>query len=125
MARRPYDLRHAAVSRWLNAGVPPTQVAEWAGRSVCVLLTVYAKCIVGEEQRALRLIDASFAAEQQDTQPPDAPAAALGDDAADHDRIDAESTDTRTQLAVAGHDRIPSVAEVAPVAELPDDEFGL
>lgn len=23
LARRPYDLRHAAVSRWLNAGVPP------------------------------------------------------------------------------------------------------
>ncbi|OHV43690.1 hypothetical protein BCD48_27325 [Pseudofrankia sp. BMG5.36] len=47
LARRPYDLRHAAVSRWLNAGVPPTQVAEWAGHSVRVLLTAYAKCIVG------------------------------------------------------------------------------
>ena len=29
-----YDLRHAAVSTWLNAGVPATQVAEWAGHSV-------------------------------------------------------------------------------------------
>ena len=29
LARRPYDLRHAAVSTWLNAGVPATQVAEW------------------------------------------------------------------------------------------------
>lgn len=28
LARRPYDLRHAAVSTWLNAGVPPKQVAE-------------------------------------------------------------------------------------------------
>lgn len=27
LARRPYDLRHAAVSTWLNAGVDPTQVA--------------------------------------------------------------------------------------------------
>ncbi|WP_297650312.1 hypothetical protein [Pseudonocardia sp.] len=27
LARRPYDLRHAAVSTWLNAGVPSTQVA--------------------------------------------------------------------------------------------------
>ncbi|WP_147255790.1 hypothetical protein [Pseudonocardia hierapolitana] len=27
LARRPYDLCHAAVSTWLNAGVPPTQVA--------------------------------------------------------------------------------------------------
>jgi integrase len=31
LARTPYDLRHAAVSTWLNAGVPPTTVAEWAG----------------------------------------------------------------------------------------------
>ena len=40
LARRPYDLRHAALSTWLNAGVPPTQVAEWAGPSVMVLLRV-------------------------------------------------------------------------------------
>lgn len=39
---RPYDLRHAAVSTWLNAGVPAPQVAEWAGHSVDVLLRVYA-----------------------------------------------------------------------------------
>jgi hypothetical protein len=43
--------------------VPPTQVADWAGHSVRVLLTVYATCIVGQEQRALQLIDASFADE--------------------------------------------------------------
>jgi integrase len=24
LAKRPYDLRHAAASPWLNAGVPPT-----------------------------------------------------------------------------------------------------
>jgi hypothetical protein len=28
LARRPYDLRHAAVSTWLNAGLTATQVAE-------------------------------------------------------------------------------------------------
>ena len=39
LAKRRYDLRHAAVSLWLNAGVPATQVAEWAGHSVDVLLT--------------------------------------------------------------------------------------
>ena len=49
LARRPYDLRHAAVSLWLNAGVPATQVAEWAGHSVNVLLRVYATCIVGQD----------------------------------------------------------------------------
>jgi integrase len=48
VATRPYDLRHAAVSTWLNAGVPATQVAEWAGHSVDVLLKIYAKCIDGD-----------------------------------------------------------------------------
>jgi integrase len=45
LARRPYDLRHAAVSTWLNGGVPPTDVAEWAGQSVEVLFRIYAKCL--------------------------------------------------------------------------------
>lgn len=57
LARRPYDLRHAAVSLWLNAGVPATQVAEWAGHSVHVLLKVYAKCIEGQDEAARRRID--------------------------------------------------------------------
>jgi len=47
LAATPYDLRHAAVSTWLNGGVPPTQVAEWAGHSVEVLLQIYAKCLDG------------------------------------------------------------------------------
>ena len=34
LARRPYDLRHACLSTWLNGGVAATQVAEWAGQSV-------------------------------------------------------------------------------------------
>ncbi|WP_182875632.1 tyrosine-type recombinase/integrase [Microbispora sp. H10670] len=56
LAKRPYDLRHAAVSTWLNAGVPATQVAEWAGHSVAVLLHVYAKCIAGQEEHARKRI---------------------------------------------------------------------
>ena len=52
LAGRPYDLRHAAVSLWLNAGVPATQVAERAGHSVEVLLRVYAKCLDGGDQIA-------------------------------------------------------------------------
>lgn len=51
LARTPYDLRHAAVSTWLAAGVPVTKVAEWAGHSVEVLLKIYAKCLDGEEAR--------------------------------------------------------------------------
>jgi integrase len=50
LAGRPYDLRHACLSVWLNAGVDPTQVAEWAGNSVEVLLRVYAKCIHGRDR---------------------------------------------------------------------------
>jgi integrase len=57
LAGRPYDLRHAAVSLWLNAGVPATQVAEWAGHSIHVLLKVYAKCIEGQDQAARRRVD--------------------------------------------------------------------
>lgn len=52
----PYALRHAAVSTWLNAGVAPPQVAEWAGHSVAVLLRVYAKCIAGQQGEAMRRI---------------------------------------------------------------------
>ena len=57
LARRPYDLRHACLSTWLNAGVPATQVAEWAGHSVTVLLKVYAKCIDGQDEAAKRRIE--------------------------------------------------------------------
>jgi integrase len=60
LARRPYDLRHAAVSLWLNAGVPATQVAEWAGHSVNVLLRVYAKCIYGQDEAAKQRVQAAL-----------------------------------------------------------------
>ncbi|MFI5906975.1 hypothetical protein [Dactylosporangium sp. NPDC051541] len=45
LAKRPYDLRHAAVSTWLNGGVPPTDVAEWAGQLVEILFRIYATCL--------------------------------------------------------------------------------
>ena len=47
LAKRPYDLRHACVSTWLNGGVPPTKVAEWAGHSVDVLLRICASSLEG------------------------------------------------------------------------------
>lgn len=56
LARRPYDLRHAAVSTWLSGGVPAAQVAEWAGHSVDVLLRVYAKCLDADQARSLARI---------------------------------------------------------------------
>ncbi|MDT7697623.1 MAG: hypothetical protein QOI75_6993 [Pseudonocardiales bacterium] len=48
LAGRPYDLRHAAVSAWLNPGVPAAEVAERAGHSIEVLMKVYTKCVYGE-----------------------------------------------------------------------------
>jgi integrase len=56
LAARPYDLRHACLSTWLNAGAAPAQVAEWAGNSVPVLLRVYTKCLTSSEQTALHQI---------------------------------------------------------------------
>lgn len=49
LARRPYDLRHAALSMWLNAGGDPAQIAARAGNSVAVLLTVYTHCVHGRD----------------------------------------------------------------------------
>ncbi|WP_393097413.1 tyrosine-type recombinase/integrase [Streptomyces sp. LN325] len=57
LCRRPYDLRHSALSTWLNAGVDPTEVAERAGNSVEVLLGRYAKCIDGRQEIANRKIE--------------------------------------------------------------------
>ena len=57
LARRPCDLRHAALSLWLNAGASPAQIAARAGQSVTVLLTVYAHCIDGQDQITNRLIE--------------------------------------------------------------------
>lgn len=57
LAKRPYDLRHACLSTWLNASGDPTQVAEWAGNSVNVLLRVYAKCIAGRDKIARQRIE--------------------------------------------------------------------
>ncbi|WP_397221037.1 MULTISPECIES: hypothetical protein [Nocardiopsis] len=45
------------MSTWLNAGVSETLVAQWAGHSVAVLKKIYAKCLVGEEDRAKRQIE--------------------------------------------------------------------
>jgi integrase len=60
LARRPYDLRHACLSTWLNGGVAATQVAEWAGHSVEMLLRVYAKCLDGQDEIARRRITAAL-----------------------------------------------------------------
>ncbi|HLI76999.1 MAG TPA: hypothetical protein VKV02_08640, partial [Acidobacteriaceae bacterium] len=75
LARRPYDLRHAAVSLWLNSGVPATEVARRAGHGVAVLLKIYAHCIDGQADAANQRI-----ADALTTQPP-APGHETGNDA--------------------------------------------
>lgn len=39
---RPYDLRHVAISRWLEAGIPVAQAAAWAGNTSEVIWKHYA-----------------------------------------------------------------------------------
>jgi integrase len=67
LARTPYDLRHAAVSTWLNGGVPATTVAEWAGHSVEILLRIYAKCLDGGDVLVRRRIEAALGCADTDT----------------------------------------------------------
>jgi integrase len=62
LARRPYDLRHAAASLWLNNGVPATEVARRLGHDVAVLLKIYANCIDGQEGEINDRITAALAA---------------------------------------------------------------
>jgi hypothetical protein len=57
LARRPYDLRHAALSLWLSTGGDPAQIAARAGNSVAVLLTVYTHCIHGRDSLLNHQID--------------------------------------------------------------------
>lgn len=60
LAETPYDLRHAAVSTWLNAGISPTQVAEWVGQSPEVLWRNYAKCLDGGEAELRRRLEVGY-----------------------------------------------------------------
>jgi integrase len=57
LAGRPYDLRHAALTTWLNAGVNPAEVANRAGNSVEVLLKRYAGCLDNQEQAVNKRIE--------------------------------------------------------------------
>jgi len=71
LGRRPYDLRHAAVSLWLNSGVPATEVARRAGHGVAVLLKIYAHCIDGQADAANQRITDALGAAEADHDPGD------------------------------------------------------
>ena len=50
---RPYDLRHTAISRWLEAGIPVTQAASWAGNTAAVIWRHYASTTTDYEMPIL------------------------------------------------------------------------
>jgi integrase len=75
-----YDLRHAAVSLWLNSGVPATEVARRAGHGVAVLLKIYAHCIDGQADAANKRITDALGT--QDTQSEPEPGEERDDDSA-------------------------------------------
>jgi hypothetical protein len=54
---RTFMMISPGVSTWLNGGIPPAQVAEWAGHSVAILLKIYAKCLDGQDAIAKRRIE--------------------------------------------------------------------
>jgi integrase len=62
LARRPYDLRHAALSLWLNATGAPAEVAARAGNSARVLHEVYLHCTDGQEDTVSQRIEDALGA---------------------------------------------------------------
>jgi integrase len=52
-----YDLRHAAATMMLRAGVPPAEVARRLGHSVDILMRVYAGVFADDRDRSNQLID--------------------------------------------------------------------
>jgi integrase len=67
LARRPYDLRHAALSLWLNASGAPAEVAGRAGNSARVLHDVYLHCTDGHEDIVSQRIEDALAADASST----------------------------------------------------------
>ena len=59
-AQVPYGLRHAGISLWITAGVPPAEVARRAGHSLTVLYRIYAKPLRGHQHHANQLIAAAL-----------------------------------------------------------------
>ena len=50
---RPYDFRHVAISRWIEAGIPVMQAAKWAGNTSEVIWKHYANTTVSYEMPVL------------------------------------------------------------------------
>jgi integrase len=61
LTARPYDLRHAAVSTWLNAGGPRRRSPSGPGTAWGCSTRSTPKCIVGQEDAARKRIAAALA----------------------------------------------------------------
>ncbi|MGH3256215.1 MAG: tyrosine-type recombinase/integrase [Streptosporangiaceae bacterium] len=69
LARRPYDLRHAALSLWLNVSAEPAEVAARAGNSARVLHDTYLHCIDSHQDLVSQQIEDALDADPG-TRPP-------------------------------------------------------
>ncbi|HET6172937.1 MAG TPA: site-specific integrase [Gaiellales bacterium] len=56
--RRPYDLRHTAITNWLAAGLSVFEVSRYAGTSLAMISTVYGHLALGAEDNARARLDA-------------------------------------------------------------------
>ena len=63
LAHRPYDLRHAALSLWLNASGAPDEVAARAGNSARVLHDIYLHCMDGQQDLVSQRIEDALGAD--------------------------------------------------------------
>jgi integrase len=72
LGARVYDLRHTCLTTWLNSGVPPAQVAAWAGNSVKILLSTYALCISGQERDHMKRIEDALKVQNEEEEHQDA-----------------------------------------------------
>jgi integrase len=86
--KRLYDLRHTCLTNWLNSGVPPAQVAEWAGNSVAVLLATYVKCISGQTAVYLSRIEEALAVPGTEAQEPESGDIDTDDSASEDQPVD-------------------------------------
>jgi hypothetical protein len=61
----------AAVSLWLNSGVPATGAARRAGHGVAILLKIYARCIDGQADAANKSITDALGTTESEPGPGD------------------------------------------------------
>ncbi|MDB4873203.1 MAG: hypothetical protein JWL97_4207 [Gemmatimonadales bacterium] len=73
LLKRPYDLRHSGITVRLYAGVPPKQVAQWAGHSVEVLHKTYSQILDGFDDTWFQRIDQVLNKGKEDPEPDEEP----------------------------------------------------